>query len=130
MRFNVRFADPREVETVMLLVQKIFPNTEIEFGEDDLILVAEDNRVIRGFAHLVEIGDKVILQGLGVDESYRGFGVGSSLLDRICELCDQTGKQIFLKTKVFNPAVELYGRHGFSVKRFGLVHVLVRKQNS
>lgn len=130
MRFNIRLAEPYEVETVMLLVQRIFPNTIVEFGDDDLLLVADDNGTIRGFAHVIELEDKILLQGLGVDESHRGFGVGSSLMQRLCDLSDEMGKPVYLKTKAYNPAIDLYSRHGFVLKRFGFVHTLVRKQNA
>jgi ribosomal protein S18 acetylase RimI-like enzyme len=119
-----------EVDVVLEFMQEVFPDADIEIGEDDALFIAEENDELLGFAHIIELNDKVILQGLGVEESYRGQGIGSSLLSKILEVYDVTDKPIFLKTKSYNPAIELYERYGFTIKRFGSVHVLVKRQNS
>jgi len=129
MTCYVRLAEPHEMEDLLDFILEVFPEADVELGEDDQVLLAEEDGKLLGFAHIIELEDKVILQGLGVEETYRGQGVGSSLLDRMCELYDSTSKPIYLKAKISNPALELYSRYGFFIKKFGNVHVLVRKQN-
>nr|QNO54444.1 hypothetical protein IPKNHHKO_00021 [Methanosarcinales archaeon ANME-1 ERB7] len=130
MTCYVRLAEPHEMEDLLDFIMDVFPEADVELGDEDRILLAEEDGRLLGFAHIIELDDKIILQGLGVEETHRGQGVGSSLLERMCELYDMSDKPIYLKAKVHNPAIELYGRYGFFIKKFGHVHVLVRKRNS
>ncbi|MFH1394444.1 MAG: GNAT family N-acetyltransferase [Candidatus Micrarchaeota archaeon] len=129
MTCYVRLAEPHEMEGLLDFILDVFPDADVELGEDDRMLLAEEDGKLLGFAHIIELDDKVILQGLGVEESHRGQGVGSTLIERMCELYDRSDKPIYLKAKVSNPAIDLYSRNGFFLKKFGNVHVLVRRRN-
>lgn len=125
---SVRIVDPAEIDEVKHFIRSIFPNAMLSISEEDTILVAEnDAERIVGFAHIVDEGDKVLLQGLGVVKPMRGRGIGTMLLEHVLELLEDTDRPIFLKVKVMNPAVELYARYGFFIKKFGTTHVLVKK---
>ncbi len=126
----VRMVRGDEIEEVLDLMQEIFPDANIDISDDDSVFIAEEDDHLLGFAHVIELGDRIILQGLGVEESYRGQGIGTSILEKILEVYGVTDKPIYLKTKSHNPAIDLYERHGFTIKRFGSVHVLVKRQNS
>lgn len=129
MTFYIRMAAPHEIDGLLDFISRIFPDSDIAVGEEDRLLVAEENGRIRGFAHVIELQDKVILQGLGVEESHRGVGIGSSLVGRICDIYRGGSRPIFLKTKIDNPAIDMYSKHGFFIRRFGTVPVLVKRQN-
>jgi len=124
---SVRTARPSEMDETKNLIRRIFPDAIVRIHDDDTLLLAEHLGKAVGFAHLVDEGDRLILQGIGVEESMRGYGVGSLLLERVLETQDET-RPVYLKVKAMNPAVDFYARHGFFVKKFGHdVHVLVRK---
>lgn len=129
MTCYVRLAEPHEMEDLLDFILDVFPDADVELGDEDRILIAEENGRLMGFAHIIELDDKIILQGLGVEETHRGHGVGSMLLETMCGIYDESDKPIYLKAKVDNPALDLYLRHGFFIKKFGNVHVLVRKRN-
>ena len=121
---EVRELDDDEIDEVIPLIKKLFPKASFDFTGDDLFFVATVEDELVGFMHLVEKDEYFVLQGLGVDEEYRGLGAGSALMDKLEQVSDSTSKKIFLKVKSLNPAVRLYENHGFTVKKFGTVHTL------
>ena len=57
---------------------------------------------------------------MAVDLEWRGKGVGSDLLDRLCQILQEKGyRQISLSVDQRNPAVSLYRRKGFHVHEVG-----------
>lgn len=121
---------PAEIDEVKDFIRKIFPDAMVSISEDDTVLLAEDQDRIVGFSHVIDEGDRLILQGIGVDKSMRGKGVGTMLMEHTLEMLQDTELPIYLKVKVMNPAIDLYSRYGFFIKKFGTTHVLVKKPNT
>ncbi|NYZ76715.1 GNAT family N-acetyltransferase [Candidatus Micrarchaeota archaeon] len=119
-----------ELKEIMPLIRKVFPNAAIELRGDDLFFVATMRGGIVGFMHLIEREEYFVLQGLGVDEQYRHNGAGNALMEKLEQVSDSANKKIYLKVKNNNPAVRLYESYGFTVKKFGAVHVLVKNRNN
>jgi GNAT superfamily N-acetyltransferase len=119
------------MDEVKNFIRKIFPHAMVSVTEEDTVLVAEnDADEIVGFAHIVDEGDKILFQGLGVIDTMRGRGIGTLLIEHVLELLSDSDQPIYLKVKVMNPAVDLYARYGFFIKKFGTTHVLVKKPNT
>ena len=129
LSITVRTVRPSEMDVAKDFIRSVFPNAMVQVTEEDTLLLAESGGQLVGFAHVVDDGDRILLQGLGVDKSMRGQGVGTLLLEHILHTLQDTERPIFLKVKVMNPAVDLYARYGFMLKKFGDVHVLVKKPN-
>ena len=124
----IQEVDPENVDMVLPIIKKIFPNADIEVDEDDLFYVAIHKSKIVGFLHITEKEKYFILKGIGVDERYRNFGNGTSLMEKVDELSKLTEKKIVLKVKCMNPAISLYERFGFTMaKPFGPVYTLIKK---
>jgi len=130
MNITIRVLEADELEVALELIGHIFPEADPDISDEDTVLVAEIAGRLVGFAHVIEEKDKVILQGLGVEESARGQGIGSALIGKVLELFCRTDKAIVLKTNLSNPALELYHNYGFRIKKFGHVHVLERKREN
>ena len=127
---TVRMADDADLDNAKSFIRSIFPKAMVRISEDDTLLLAEHEDRMVGFAHIIDKGDKIILQGIGVDPSVRGHGVGTILLEHALDSLSEVDIPIFLKVKSLNPAIELYGRYGFFLKKFNDVHVLVKKPNA
>lgn len=124
---RIRPARENEMDEVKDFIRRIFPEALVMINDEDTIFVAEQLGQFVGFAHLIDEGDRFILQGIGVDDSVRGQGVGTTLLEHVISLPDD-GKDIYLKVKSLNPAIDLYCRYGFFLKKFGEhSHILVKK---
>jgi N-acetylglutamate synthase-like GNAT family acetyltransferase len=127
---TVRTANHSDMDQAKIFIRRIFPKAMVSISDDDIVLLARYKKKIVGFAHIVDDGDRVILHGIGVDDSMRGQGLGTLLLQQILATIDED-IPILLKVKAMNPAVDLYARHGFFVKRFADdVLLLVKKPNS
>lgn len=127
---SIRILRPSEMDEAKEFIRSIFPDALVQITDDDTVLLAEDDERIVGFAHIIDDGEKLILQGLGVDKSMRGLGVGTMLIEHTLEMLGEMDRPIFLKVKVMNPAIDLYARYGFFIKKFGTTHVLVKKPNT
>jgi len=128
MMYTVKELDESELYRVIPLIKKIFPHACLDVGEDDLFFVATLKDEIVGFLHLVEREECFVLQGLGVDETHRRGGAGTALMEKVEQISEVTDKKIVLKVKSMNPAVNLYEKYGFIVRKFGTVHVLEKKR--
>ena len=115
-------------EGLASLVRRIFPEAEPLFTDKDVYFVAEEKGAIVGFAHPVLAGAGVRWQGWGVEREGRGRGVGGRLLDAAVRFCDRKGMDIFLKVKPTNPALNLYHKKGFTLKKIRDVYVLERRR--
>lgn len=112
---------------VSQLILNLFPKSQGEFGIRDRIWVAAQTDRIVGFARFSHKEDKLVLNGVGTIPEMREQGVGTMLLERALEEMQQETRPIYLKVKALNPAVNLYARFGFMLKKFGRTYVLVRK---
>lgn len=127
---TIRTIKPSEMESAKNFIQSVFPNALVQIGDDDIILIAEYNSKLVGFAHVIEEEERILFQGLGVDHTMRGHGVGTFLLENIMDLFGESNKPIYLKVNVMNPAIDLYSRYGFFLQKFGDRLLLVKKINS
>ena len=128
---QIRIVKPSEFDMAKSFIRSIFPRAMVQITDEDTLLLATDMGRIVGFAHIIDDGERVILQGIGVDKSARGHGVGTILLEHILSALADTEKPIYLKVRVMNPAIDLYSRYGFMLKRYDdEVFVLVKKPNS
>jgi ribosomal protein S18 acetylase RimI-like enzyme len=130
LSITVRTVRPSEMDVAKDFIRSVFPDAMVQVGDEDTLLLAEFDGQVVGFAHIVDDGDRIILQGLGVDKSMRGQGVGTMLLEHILQTLGDSERPIYLKVKVMNPAVDLYARYGFMLKKFDDVFVLVKRPNS
>ena len=127
---RIRMLGPSELDDAKTFIRSIFPDAMVQITDVDLVFLAEVEGKPVGFAHVIDDGEAVLLQGIGVEKSMRGQGVGTVLLEYVLDGLRDTEKPIYLKVKVMNPAIDLYSRYGFMLKKFGDVHVLVKKPNS
>lgn len=127
---NVRVVKSSELETAKTLIRTIFPDAIVQITDSDILLIAEHEDKPVGFIHIIEEEDRILLQGIGVDKSMRGHGVGTVLMENALELLKYTHKPVYLKVKAMNPVISLYARYGFFLKKFGHTHVLVKKSNA
>jgi GNAT superfamily N-acetyltransferase len=126
----IRIIGPEELDEAKQFIRRIFPKAMVQVRDDDIILLAEDNDRIIGFSHFIDEGDRIILQGIGVEKSMRGRGVGTMLIEHTMEILEDSDLPVYLKAKAMNPAIDLYIRHGFFLKKFGITHVLVKKPHT
>lgn len=127
---QIRTARPSELDQAKNFIRSIFPDAMVQITDDDTLLLAEYQGKVVGFAHIIDEGDRILLQGIGVEESSRGLGVGTILLEHVMEVLSDSDKPIFLKVKAMNPAIDLYMRYGFMLKKYGDSHVLVKRANA
>ncbi len=125
---SIRRVNEKELDGVKKLISSIFPGAIIHIHDGDILLLAEHEGKAVGFAHLVDSNDKLLLKGLGVIPEMRNRGVGTLLLESVLDATCAYPFPLYLKVKSLNPAIELYARHGFSVKRFGEDSLLLVKQ--
>jgi len=127
---HIRKMRHHELDRTRRFIHGIFPRSVVRVDGADLVLLAETAGKPVGFVHLVELQDRMLLQGIGVVKRMRGKGVGTLLMERSLEMLSASGKPVYLKVKALNQAVNMYARYGFFVQKFGRAHVLVRKPNS
>lgn len=127
---RIRTVGPSDMDNAKSFIRNVFPNAMVQVGDGDIVLLAEEGDRPIGFAHVIEMEDRVILQGIGVDPAIRGQGIGTMLLEGVLGMYEDADRPIYLKVKVMNPAIDLYARYGFFLKKFGDTHVLVKKPNS
>ncbi len=100
----------------------------------DIVLVLEDNGVIKGIVDVVVKGDYLLLDMIAVHALFHGHGVGSKLLKRVEELARNMNKRGVV-LEALDSAVDFYHRHGFiplykrADKEFGVLTVM-RKEIS
>jgi len=115
-------------EELASLIRRLFPKSEPLFTDKDVYFVAEEKGGVIGFVHLILKENAVLLQGIGVEPEWRERGVGSRLLDSAVRFCDAKRMDIFLKVKPSNPALNLYHKKGFTLKKIKDVYVLEKKR--
>jgi GNAT superfamily N-acetyltransferase len=121
---KIRVLKPSEYKKVKGLIGLIFPCAIVNLNDEDIMIIAELEGTPVGFAHLVDDRNRYLLRGIGVVDSMRNHGVGAMLLESSLGMVYGAGKPLMLKVKAMNPAVDLYCRYGFCLKRFGAVLTL------
>lgn len=123
---KIRKANKAELDEVAELAHLLFPKAKIDFKPDDEVVIAEHDNHIIGFVHIRKIRGKCIICGIGVEPSQRNSGVGSTLIAHtLAALKDEHA--IYLKVKEENvPALALYSKYGFILRKYGTIHVLAK----
>lgn len=71
-----------------------------------------DREQVHGIVGVVD--EDIPALAIGVRSAYRGQGVGTSLLEKLCDVCRQKGfEAVSLAVGRSNPALTLYERSGF-----------------
>ena len=80
-----------------------------------VMLVAEEEAKILGYAVLLSVFDEGDLMNIAVAERARRQGIGEALLSRILEAARERGvKKLFLEVREHNtPAIRMYEKNGF-----------------
>ena len=115
-------------EELASFIRRLFPKSEPLFTENDVYFVAEEKGDIIGFVHLILRENAILLQGIGVGPEWRERGVGGRLLDSAVRFCDRKKMDILLKVKPENPALNLYHKKGFTLKKIQDLYILERKR--
>lgn len=99
---------PQEPWSYKMLVSSF--QTESFFG-----LVAEDGGEIAGYGGITIAADSADVDNIAVTEQYRRGGVGTAILNGLCNLAASKGaKEIFLEVRVSNSAaMSMYLKCGF-----------------
>jgi ribosomal-protein-alanine N-acetyltransferase len=84
-------------------------------GRDRIVVVAEDEEGICGYAVTIRLGDTTDLQRIAVSPGRRRTGVGSLLLQTVVDRCRVLGvHSLMLEVAADNEAaLEFYAGHGF-----------------
>ncbi|HLC69283.1 MAG TPA: GNAT family N-acetyltransferase [Candidatus Bilamarchaeaceae archaeon] len=107
------------------LIAMLFPESGGLFSPTDKIWVAEEEGELIGFVRFTQENERWMLNGWGVLPEVRSRGIGTELLRRALKAFKDA--PVRLEVEACNPAVELYSRFGFTLQKFGSVHMLVRK---
>ena len=103
--------------------------SEINADKNNFLAVMEDNGVIIGTLQLTFIpyltykgGKRALIEGVRIDESYRGKGIGKQLIEWAIEKSRQLGcHMVQLTTDKKRPdALEFYKKLGFIASHEGL----------
>ena len=126
---EVRKATEADYTEIARIMEILFPNAEFASGERHAYFVAEENGKMLGFCHLVEAKSALVLAGIGVLPGEREKGAGNALIDAAIRHADaKTNGEIVLKVRALSPAIKLYLKKGFTLKKAGEVHVLERRK--
>ncbi len=111
--------DEEDYCDVAPVIKKIFPNSNLEFSPSNFYFFAKVKKQIVGFAHVIaKENSAFVLQGIGVLAEFRGRGIGGRLADTAIEFCEKKrALKIFLQVQCTNPAILLYLKKGFYVKK-------------
>jgi ribosomal protein S18 acetylase RimI-like enzyme len=124
---RIRRAGEDDYPAISRIMESLFPKAEFVSGEGHIYFVAEEDGKIFGFCHVLEARDAIVLAGIGVLPGEREKGAGSELIDAALKYADENiGGRLVLKVRALNPAIRLYLKKGFTLKRAGEVHLLER----
>lgn len=78
-------------------------------------IVCEDEGEITGYGGVTVAADSADIGNIAVAENYRGGGIGTALLEKLCAVAKQKGaEKVFLEVRVSNlPAMRMYLKCGF-----------------
>ncbi len=79
-------------------------------------VLCEDGGEIAGYGGVTVAADTADIGNVAVAENYRGGGIGTAVLKRLCEIASDKGaEKVFLEVRVSNAqAMRLYLKNGFS----------------
>ncbi|MDF1557575.1 MAG: ribosomal protein S18-alanine N-acetyltransferase [ANME-2 cluster archaeon] len=120
--FSIRLFQPEDFQRVIALESQIFqehdPHIYMELYESvpGGFYVAEDDAKVIGYAVcFISLSGNGRIFTLAVEERCRGRGVGTQLINRICDVLTEKGATVAsLEVRMSNiPAQHFYLRHGF-----------------
>lgn len=78
--------------------------------------LCEDGGEIAGYGGITVAADSADIGNVAVAENYRGGGIGTALLNKLCETAKEKGaEKVFLEVRVSNSAaMGLYLKNGFA----------------
>ena len=78
-------------------------------------VLCEDGGEIAGYGGVTVAADSADIGNIAVSENYRGGGMGTAILNRLCERAKERGaEKVFLEVRVSNSAaMKLYLKCGF-----------------
>ncbi|MEM3060437.1 MAG: GNAT family N-acetyltransferase [Candidatus Anstonellales archaeon] len=114
-----RVLDEEDFCDIYPVVKAIFPSSQIRFSDKDVYFYARVKKEVVGFSHVFDKGGGTyVLQGIGVLPKFRNRGIGGKLADKAIKFCEQKGAlRILLRVRCTNPAVLLYLKKGFYLKK-------------
>jgi ribosomal protein S18 acetylase RimI-like enzyme len=126
---EIEIGKSADEKRIFKLVRRIFPKASPAFSENDFYFIAKAGGRDVGFIHLIKRKGRVLLQGVGVVKSCRERGIGGMLVDKAIEYATGEKMDILLKVRPTNcPALNLYEKKGFSIKKVRDSYILERKQ--
>ena len=93
-----------------------FKTLATSFKQSNFVgLLCEDGGEVAGYGCLVVAVDSADIGNIAVAENYRGAGMGTALLQKLCEKAKAMGAQkVFLEVRVSNfKAMKMYLKCGF-----------------
>ncbi len=88
--------------------------------------VIEVDRAPVGRLYIARWSTEIRIIDIALLPEYRGLGIGSQLLLRVCAEGEATGKPVTIHVEKFNPALRLYRRLGFDTVEDKGVYLLLR----
>lgn len=126
MTITIYIAKEDELGVVLALIKELFPNSLISNNPEDVFIIAKEDLDLIGFVHIARIKHRAVIQGIGVVRDFQNKGVGSRLIEYALDRL-QLENEIYLRVKEDNmPALSLYSKYGFFLKKYGKMHVLCR----
>ncbi len=121
VRVQVRLANENDIDFCVDLAERTLSagNAVSEYFENDCYFVFVTDG---GFGAVMVNCDTADLLDIAVDENVRGRGIGSELMQFMCDECKRRSvKEIFLEVRTTNDsAIALY-------KKFGFEQISIRK---
>ena len=102
------FSTPWSASTFASLLERAGPVLLVAEGQDGVLV---------GYAVMWSYGDQGELANIAVASGWRGFGIGSRLMDAILEAAEQTGvRELFLEVRESNTRANvMYEHRGFEL---------------
>jgi len=141
--FFIHPASDAELPLWRSLAGQLFPNSSIELGADDVLLLAfaptsskagaAPPPPIIGFVHLHPQPSAILLCGISVIPSWRGRGVGRALMEAAMQKAQEEWPALPFQLEVeqTNPAaLRLYASWGFALVKTGPTTYRLARQAS
>ena len=79
-------------------------------------ILCEDGGDVAGYGGVTVAADSADIGNIAVAENYRGGGIGTALLQKLCEIAKEKGaEKVFLEVRVSNSAaMKMYLKCGFA----------------
>ena len=79
-------------------------------------VLCEDGGEVAGYGGITVAADSADIGNIAVSENYRGGGIGTALLKKLCKIAKEKGaEKVFLEVRVSNTAaMKLYLKCGFA----------------